>query len=68
MIGIPESLYRKEYQKKNGLDTRRIHFLGFVTDPTGYYKAADICLDALPQTLAGSNRDFGNRGHLLSVV
>lgn len=33
---------------------RRIHFLGFVTDPTGYYKAADICLDALPQPSLGA--------------
>jgi hypothetical protein len=39
--------------KKYDLDTSRIHFLGHVNDPRDYYKAADICLDALPQPSLG---------------
>jgi glycosyltransferase involved in cell wall biosynthesis len=35
------------------IDTDRIHFLGPVSDPSDYYKAADICLDALPQPSLG---------------
>lgn len=36
------------------LDTDRIQFLGYVDDPTDYYRAADICLDALPQPSLGA--------------
>jgi glycosyltransferase involved in cell wall biosynthesis len=41
------------YDKKYDLNTQKIHFLGPVTDPSDYYKAADICLDALPQPSLG---------------
>ena len=34
--------------------TDKIHFLGPVSDPSDYYKAADICLDALPQPSLGA--------------
>ena len=50
VVGIPESAdLRKEYD----LTTRRLHLVGAVTDPTVYYNAADICLDALPQPSLG---------------
>lgn len=35
------------------IDSEKIHFLGPVSDPSDYYKAADICLDALPQPSLG---------------
>ena len=38
---------------KYNFDSHRIHFLGPVSDPDDYYKAADICLDALPQPSLG---------------
>jgi glycosyltransferase involved in cell wall biosynthesis len=41
------------YDKKYNLNTQKIHFLGPVSDPSDYYKAADICLDALPQPSLG---------------
>jgi glycosyltransferase involved in cell wall biosynthesis len=41
------------YNKKYNLNTQRVHFLGPVSDPSEYYKAADICLDALPQPSLG---------------
>lgn len=51
VIGIPESAYiRKKYK----LTTQRIHFVGVVSDPSEYYVAADICLDALPQPSLGA--------------
>lgn len=39
--------------KKYNTDSEKIHFLGPVSDPSDYYKAADICLDALPQPSLG---------------
>ena len=50
VIGVQENSAIRE---KYNLHSTRIHFLGFVDDPTDYYKAADICLDALPQPSLG---------------
>jgi len=50
IIGVPESL---TLIRKYGLDPTRFHLLGPVEDPTRYYQAADICLDALPQPSLG---------------
>lgn len=36
------------------LDTERINYLGYLEDPADYYRAADICLDALPQPSLGA--------------
>jgi glycosyltransferase involved in cell wall biosynthesis len=50
IIGLPEDpKLRNEYN----LDAGKIHFVGPVSDPSSYYKAADICLDALPQPSLG---------------
>jgi len=50
VIGIEDStLIRSKYN----LYSNRIHFVGTVSDPVDYYKAADICLDSLPQPSLG---------------
>lgn len=51
VIGISDS---PELRKKYHLQSVRIHFCGFVDRPDDYYKAADICLDALPQPSLGA--------------
>jgi hypothetical protein len=51
VVGISESTYLRN---KYHLDSRRIHFVGVVSDPTIYYLASDICLDALPQPSLGA--------------
>lgn len=50
VIGISEN---EELRNKYQLDAERVHLLGYIDDPTAYYKAADICLDALPQPSLG---------------
>lgn len=50
VIGISENSHiRNRYD----LNTKRFHLVGMVSDPSDYYKAADICLDALPQPSLG---------------
>lgn len=51
IIGIPES---SDLSKKFGPNTARVHFLGPVSDPSDYYKAADICLETFPQPSIGA--------------
>ncbi|MDD2944096.1 MAG: hypothetical protein PHC51_14160, partial [bacterium] len=51
VIGIAES---QRLRSKYNLHTGRIHFVGVVSDPSDYYKAADICMDALPQPSLGA--------------
>lgn len=51
VIGIADS---PDLRKKYHLQSSRIHFCGFVDRPDDYYKAADICLDALPQPSLGA--------------
>ncbi len=50
VIGVSEN---SELRKQYGISSQKIHFLGFVDDPTDYYRASDICLDALPQPSLG---------------
>lgn len=50
VIGVDDS---QNIREKYDIKTNRIHFLGFVNDPSDYYRAADICLDALPQPSFG---------------
>lgn len=50
VIGIAEGA---ELIRKYNFNTNKIHFVGTVNDPDQYFKAADICLDALPQPSLG---------------
>lgn len=49
IVGIDDSVeVRKRYRLPE-----RVRFAGVVADPGDYYRAADICLDALPQPSLG---------------
>lgn len=49
-IGVSEDPILRS---KHELHTEKIQFVGPVSDPSPYYKAADICLDAIPQPSLG---------------
>lgn len=42
------------YDDRYPVSRDKIHFLGYQADPEDYYRAADICLDALPQPSLGA--------------
>ncbi len=42
------------YDDRYPVNRDKIHFLGYLADPDDYYRAADICLDALPQPSLGA--------------
>lgn len=42
------------YDARYPVNRDRIHFLGYQACPDDYYRAADICLDALPQPSLGA--------------
>lgn len=51
VIGIEDS---QELQQRFQIAGDRIHLMGYQSDLTDFYQAADICLDALPQPSLGA--------------